>query len=86
MADDSKMIEAFNKGLDIHKMTASEIYNIPLEKVTSELRRAAKTLNFGILYGMGSSALAESTGMSREEAKKFIDEYFHKFQGVKNYL
>ena len=86
LADDSKMIEAFNKGLDIHKMTASEIYNIPLEKVTSELRRAAKTLNFGILYGMGSSALAESTGMSREEAKKFIEEYFHDFSGVKNYL
>lgn len=86
LADDQKMIEAFNRGLDIHKMTAAEIYNIPLEKVTPELRRAAKTLNFGILYGMGSSALAESTGMSREEAKKFIEEYFRDFAGVKNYL
>lgn len=86
LADDKKMIEAFNKGLDIHKMTASEIYNIPLEKITPELRRAAKTLNFGILYGMGSSALAESTGLSREEAKKFIQEYFHDFSGVREYV
>ena len=86
LANDQKMIEAFNKGLDIHKMTAAEIYNLPLEKVTPELRRTAKTLNFGILYGMGSSALSESAGMSRDEAKKFIEEYFHDFSGVKNYL
>lgn len=86
LADDEKMVEAFNKGLDIHKLTASEIYNIPLEKVTPDLRRAAKTLNFGILYGMGSSALAESTGLSREEAKKFIEEYFRDFAGIKSYL
>ncbi len=86
LADDKKMIEAFKKGLDIHKMTASEIYNIPLEKVTAEQRRAAKTLNFGILYGMGSQALAESTGMSREEAKKFIDEYFQDFSGIRDYI
>ncbi|MEK7074511.1 MAG: DNA polymerase, partial [Patescibacteria group bacterium] len=86
MADDKKMIEAFQKGLDIHSMTAASIYHIPLEKVTSELRRAAKTLNFGILYGMGAMALAESTDMSREQAKKFIDDYFREFAGVKKYL
>ncbi len=86
IAQDKKMIDAFRQGLDIHKITASEIYNVSLEKVTPELRRAAKTLNFGILYGMGPQALAENTGMSREEAKKFIDEYFHDFAGIKNYL
>lgn len=86
LADDKKMIEAFQQGEDIHKLTASEIYNVPLEKVTPDQRRAAKTLNFGILYGMGSQALAESTGMSRSDAKKFIDEYFRDFSGIKKFL
>lgn len=86
MAQDKKMIEAFRKGMDIHRLTASEIYKIPQEEVTKELRRAAKTLNFGILYGMGAQALAENTGMPREEAKTFIEEYFRNFQGVKKYL
>lgn len=86
IADDKKMIEAFRGGVDIHALTASEINNIPIKRVTSDLRRAAKTLNFGILYGMGSQALAESTGMSREKAKKFIDEYFHDFSGIKKYI
>ncbi|MDP3769454.1 MAG: DNA polymerase I [bacterium] len=86
MSGDKKMIEAFQKGLDIHRMTASAIYNVALEEVTPEFRRAAKTLNFGILYGMGAVALSESTGMSRQEAKKFIDEYFREFSGVRSYL
>ena len=86
IADDKKMIEAFKKGMDVHKLTAAEIYNVPLDKVTPELRRAAKTLNFGVLYGMGSGAFAESTGMSREDARKFIDEYFHDFSGIKKYI
>lgn len=86
IADDKKMIEAFRRGLDIHKMTAAGIYNVPLDKVTPELRRAAKTLNFGVLYGMGSQAFAESTGLSREEAKRFIEEYFHDFSGVRDYI
>lgn len=86
LASDQKMIEAFRRGVDIHALTASEVYNTPLEKVTSDLRRAAKTLNFGILYGMGPQALSESTGMSREEAKKFIDEYFHDFAGIRDYI
>ncbi len=86
MSDDKKMIEAFQKGLDIHSMTAAAIYHIPLEVVTPELRRAAKTLNFGILYGMGAMALAENTDMSPKEAKKFIEDYFHEFAGVREYL
>ncbi len=86
MAGDKKMIEAFKKGVDIHALTASEIYNIPLDKVTKDHRRAAKTLNFGILYGMGAQALSEGTGMTREEAKQFIDEYFRDFSGVARYI
>ena len=86
IANDTKMIEAFQNGLDIHKMTAAEIYNVSLAKVTPELRRAAKTLNFGVLYGIGSQALSEATGMSRDDAKKFIDEYFKKFSGIANYI
>lgn len=86
LANDKKMIDAFKKGLDIHKMTAAEIYNLPLDKVTPDLRRAAKTLNFGVLYGMGAQAFSESTGFSREDAKKFIDEYFKNFSGVRRYI
>lgn len=86
LAHDKKMIEAFRRGLDIHKMTAAEIYNVPLEKVTADLRRAAKTLNFGVLYGMGSQAFSEATRFSKEEAKTFIDEYFKDFSGIKNYI
>ncbi len=86
IANDKKMIEFFKKGEDIHRMTASTIYNISPDKVTSEQRRAAKTLNFGVLYGMGSQAFAEGTGFSREEARKFIDDYFANFSGIKNYV
>lgn len=86
MAQDKKMIEAFKKGVDIHALTASEVYNIPLDKVSHDLRRRAKTLNFGILYGMGPQALSEGTGMSREEAKAFIDEYFKDFSGIARFI
>ncbi len=86
LAHDKKMIAAFRQGLDIHKMTAAEVYNVALDEVTPELRRAAKTLNFGVLYGMGPNAFAESTGLSREQAKKFIDEYFHDFSGIREYI
>lgn len=86
IADDQKMIEAFKSGKDIHKLTAAEVYNLPLDKVTPDLRRAAKTLNFGVLYGMGPQAFSEATGFSRTEAKKFIDEYFKKFSGIRKFL
>ncbi|MDP3779247.1 MAG: DNA polymerase I [bacterium] len=86
LSNDPKMIEAFNKGFDIHSMTAAAVYHISLGEVTPDLRRAAKTLNFGILYGMGAMALAEGTGMTHTEAKKFIDDYFREFAGVRMYL
>lgn len=86
LGSDEKMIEAFDRGLDIHTMTASEISGTPLEDVTAELRRQAKTLNFGILYGMGSRALGEAANISRDEARVFIEEYFRKFKGIADFI
>jgi DNA polymerase-1 len=86
MAGDAKMIAAFRAGDDIHRITASEIYHVAPDQVTPDLRRAAKTLNFGVLYGMGAGALAESAGMSRAEAQKFIEEYFREFSGIRDYV
>jgi DNA polymerase-1 len=82
---DSKMIEAFQNDLDIHKITASNVYNVPVEKVTPEMRQAAKTLNFGVIYGMGPEAFARQTGYSREEAENFINEYFMDFAEIKRW-
>ncbi|KKS39009.1 MAG: polymerase protein [Parcubacteria group bacterium GW2011_GWA2_42_14] len=86
LAQDLKMIEAFSNGVDIHKLTAAEINNVPLEKVTPEMRRAAKTLNFGILYGMGVKAFARGSGFSESEAKKFFEEYSRDFSGIEAYI
>ncbi|MBI4137746.1 MAG: DNA polymerase I [Candidatus Sungbacteria bacterium] len=86
LAGDPKMIDAFLRGADIHALTASEVYNVPLDQVTPELRRAAKTLNFGVLYGMGARAFAQSTGLPLAEAERFIDEYFRDFSGIKKYI
>ena len=86
IAEDARMIEAFKNGDDIHRSTAARIYNVSPSEVTPDLRRAAKTLNFGVLYGMGPVAFAESTGMSRAEAKKFIDNYFRTFIGIRQYV
>lgn len=86
LACDEKMIDAFRRGLDIHRLTAAEVNNLTLADVTPELRRKAKALNFGILYGMGSRAFAESAGISRDEAEHFIEEYFHDFQGIARFI
>jgi len=86
MAHDEKMIKAFGNGVDIHTMTAATVYHIAPEEVTPQLRRAAKTLNFGVLYGMGQNAFAEATGFSRVDAKRFIDEYFRDFSGVRDFI
>lgn len=86
IANDEKMIKAFNSGEDIHTLTAAEINNISTEEVTKDMRRAAKAINFGIMYGMGSRALAESTGKSIEEAKEFIAKYFSLHENIKRYI
>lgn len=82
---DKKMIEAFEKNMDIHQITASNIFNVPPESVDNKMRRLAKTLNFGIAYGMGPRSLAQQSGLSVEEAKKFIREYFADFSSIKKW-
>ncbi len=86
VAGDKRMREIFQKGEDIHQLTASQIYQIPPEKVTEKMREFAKTLNFGILYGMGVRGFAQRTGISQAGAQKFIDQYFKKFQGIEKYV
>ncbi len=86
IAKDEPFIRAFNDGADIHTRTASEIWEIPEDKVTPEMRRNAKAINFGLLYGMGPRALARSTNMSFEEAQQFIEKYFKIHQAVRAYM
>lgn len=85
LSGDPKMIEAFNDYLDIHKLTAMNVFNVPLDKVTPEMRRLAKTLNFGVVYGMGANAFAKTSGLKFAEAKKFIEEYFNDFKRIKEW-
>lgn len=80
------LIEAFNHGLDVHAATASKIYHIPLNEVTEEMRRRAKTANFGIIYGISAWGLAERLHISRKEGKELIDGYFELYPGVKKYM
>lgn len=86
MADVAALKESFLAGEDIHKRTASEIFNIFPELVTDEMRRQAKTINFGVLYGMGAFSLAKDLGISRSEAQQFIDQYFQRYPAVLSYL
>ena len=80
------MREAFRAGKDIHAETAAFAFDVPPEQVTREQRRAAKTLNFGVLYGMGPQAFARAAGMSLGEAQAFIDEYMRTYRGIAEYM
>ena len=86
ISGDAKLQEAFREGKDIHAGTASLIFGVAADGVTPELRSRAKTINFGIIYGMGPQRLARETGISFAEAKDFIDAYFETFPGVKGYI
>lgn len=86
IARDKSFIKAFREGADIHTRTAAEIMGKPEEKVTKAERRAAKAINFGILYGMGPRNLARSTGLSQAEAKEFIAKYFDVHPGIQQYI
>lgn len=86
LSGDPHMIEAFQKGQDIHAATASKIYKVPLEEVTREQRSKAKTANFGIIYGISVFGLAERLNVDRKEAKKLIDGYFENYPHVKEYM
>ena len=85
-SSDEAMIEAFNKGEDIHTATASKIFSVSLTEVTSDMRRKAKMANFGIIYGISPFGLAERLSIPRSEAKALIDGYFANFPGVKLYM
>ena len=86
VSGDKKMIELFHAGHDIHTATASEINKVSLSQVTGKMRSSAKALNFGVIYGMSVFGFSVSAGISRDDAKKFIDAYFEKFTGVAEYM
>ena len=86
LSQDKNMVEDFNSGHDIHQATASKIFKVPLEEVTSTMRRKAKTANFGIIYGISAFGLAERMEVSRGEARQLIDDYFATYPGVKEYM
>lgn len=86
IAEDEPFLKAFREGVDIHRRTAAEIWNLKDEDVTDAQRRAAKTLNFGILYGMGPRALARGTGFTQDEARDFLDRYFAIHTGIAIYI
>ena len=86
IAKDEKMIDAFKKEIDIHAETAAEVFDVPLDKVSPEMRREAKALNFGIIYGMGPQGFARSAGITQSEAKKFIERYFDEFPKIREYM
>lgn len=86
LSGDEKMMRVFREGGDIHRATAAEVHGISESEVTPEMRSAAKALNFGILYGMGQRAFAESAGIDTETARRFIDAYFKDFSGVAAFI
>ena len=86
MAEDEGMLTAFRQGQDIHATTGGAIYSVPLDAVTKEMRRHAKAINFGLIYGMSAFGLTRSTDLTLAESEKFVDAYFEQFPGVKQYL
>ena len=86
IADENKMIEAFNNELDIHADTASKVFGIPISDMTTDIRRKAKAINFGIIYGISSYGLAKQLKCSPSEAKSFINSYFDRFPKIKDYM
>jgi DNA polymerase-1 len=86
ISKDKGLTDAFLKGHDVHSRTAAEVFSVDLDKVTTEQRRMAKAVNFGIAYGQGAYGLAETLGISRKEGKEIIESYFTKFSGVKDYI
>ncbi|MDC0159885.1 DNA polymerase I [Gemmatimonadales bacterium] len=85
-SEDNSFVTAFNQGIDVHRQTASVIFDVPVEDVSGGMRDQAKTVNFATLYGQGPFSLAQQLGISREEAKQFIATYFLRFSGVREFL
>ncbi|RLB56329.1 MAG: DNA polymerase I [Deltaproteobacteria bacterium] len=86
LSHDPKLVEAFNTGQDVHARTAMEIFGVAADEVTPTMRSQSKTVNFGVIYGMGSVALAKRLGITRKEAKSFIEAYFDRYRGVQEFM
>ena len=86
MSGDETMIKAFNEDNDIHAITASQVFNVPLSEVTKQMRSEAKAVNFGIVYGISDFGLASNIGISRKKAKEYIEKYFEKYPKIKEYM
>ncbi|MBM4136181.1 MAG: DNA polymerase I [Nitrospira sp.] len=86
LSQDAGLIDAFKNNLDIHARTASELFGIPIDRIMPDMRRIAKTVNFGVIYGISPFGLSEALGISKEDAKKYIEQYFERHSGVKQYI
>ncbi|MCL4676662.1 MAG: DNA polymerase I, partial [Pararhodobacter sp.] len=86
VADLPQMKQAFQDGLDIHAMTASQMFGVPMDQMTPDIRRRAKAINFGVIYGISGFGLARNLRIPRAEAQAFIDTYFERFPGIKDYM
>src|SRR5882762_2841097 len=86
IADIAQLKNAFREGLDIHAMTASEMFGVPVKGMPGEVRRRAKAINFGIIYGISAFGLANQLGIEREEAGAYIKKYFERFPGIRAYM
>ncbi|WP_188152036.1 DNA polymerase I [Teredinibacter waterburyi] len=86
LSEDEGLQEAFSKGLDVHKATAAEVFDTPLDAVTTEQRRSAKAINFGLIYGMSAFGLAKQLHIGRHDAQRYIDTYFARYPGVARYM
>ena len=86
LSGDKNLTHAFNNNIDVHSATASEIFNVSLEDVTSDHRRNAKAINFGLIYGMSAFGLTRQLGIARDEAQAYLDTYFKRYTGVKDYM
>ena len=86
ISGDANLLRAFAAGLDVHRATAAEVFNVALDQVSTEQRRYAKTINFGLIYGMGAFGLAASLGIEQKAARDYIDRYFARYPGVKAYM
>ena len=86
LAKDESLLDAFRHGRDVHKATAAEVFGVPLDEVSSDQRRSAKAINFGLIYGMSAFGLAKQIGCDRKQAQAYIDVYFHRYPGVLAYM
>ena len=86
ISGDEGLLKAFSEGVDIHSATAAEVFGVPIDQVTPDLRRSAKAINFGLIYGMSAFGLGQQLGLPRNQAQEYIDLYFERYPGVKAYM